>query len=1025
MAKDKKPRKNGIDKLRMVLDNTSFKDLNPEDEKHLIALKQRLNEKESKRVIFYKPHDKKDDETEVDPLRPKVVIHLRKEEKKLVEFPELKSEQKTKERQEDLIEIIKIEVSGPEFVKVKPKRIGKKEEIQNESSKENEFITVKPPKEKTKQAEEKIELLPEWQPVEPKEETIEEAPSIEKQVSVEKSEVHGVCRACGSKLEKDDIFCSNCGLKIEIEFEKVEEKSTEVSVEPEEPAETVFTPDIIDESELDKKIESFKDLESIDKETAVLLYDSGYTSIDTLKIATIKDLAKIKGIKRKTAKKIKKELEAKTEWKIIPEEKNDTDSKVISFKETIYCKSCGSALEEGMVFCPECGKNLNDVEKEEETVINPESKPEETTEKNLPEEPLTEKEEDSNEIKIEAFNDLNSVDEKTAVLLYDNGYTSFDLLKDVEYKDLVKINGMKRKTAKKIKKELDEKTKETLDVEPIPIEESAEGKITEDQIPEEEIIPKETKIEVFKDINSIDEKTAILLYDNGYTTSDILKNVEYKDLVKIKGIKRKTAKEIKKELEEKIQEAADLKPIQIGESAEGEIKGDQVKEETKFEDEKNPISAVELSSKTSEWAPVEEETELKEKEEEEPQSFETFEDLTIKTEPFQEIECIDEKTAVLLYDNGFISVDMLKLATIKDLVKIKGIKRKTAKEIKKELETKAELEQEETVFEEEPADIEEQDFITHETKEEKEEDFQKQVKITAFDEIESIDEETAILLYDNGLTSVDVLKTADLEDISKIKGIKKRLAKKILKELEQKFPEEESVLLKEEKDEEIFEEDEFFEETDSEILDEKIKKHDEKSGETTPELFLEEKEIDEDFPEIKPDDEPTYDGVFKEISSIDEKISKLLINNGIDSIETLNEKTIKELTKIRGIKRKIAKKIKKDVEEYTNIKNLQKEEKYSIEENPFINEEDFDEGEQWESIDKEKTKKARKKEIQGFQHGDFTLYEKEFITKKGNKRIVRFFSKGEPEDVTPIKLPKGYEVKENKKTGVPYIRKKK
>jgi len=1023
MPKDKKSKKNGIDKLRMVLDNASFKELNPEDEKHLIALKQRLIEKENKKVI-YKSSEKKDEETEVDPLKPKVVIHQRKEEKKLVKFQELKPEQKIKETKEDLIEIKKIEVSGPEFVKVKPKKIEKKEKIQDESPKEKEFIMVESPEEKTEQKEEKIELLPEWKPVEPSEPLTEETPSAEKQVPVKKSEDTAFCRECGSKLEKDHIFCSNCGLRIEIEFEKVEEKPEEVSVEPEAPTETESAPEIIDEGELAKKIEAFKDLECIDKETSILLYDNGYTSIDTLKIATIKDLAKIKGIKRKTAKKIKKELEAKTEWEVIPEGKNDTDSQVISFKETIYCKSCGCALEDDMVFCPECGKSLNEAEKKEEAIITPEPQPKETIEEKLPDKPLAEKE-DTNEIKIEAFKELNSIDEKTAVLLYDNGYTSFDLLKNTEYKDLVKINGMKRKTAKKIRKELDEKIQEAVDTEEIPIGETLEVEITEDKIPEEETIPQETKIEAFKDLNSIDEKTAVLLYDNGYTTIDTLKNVEYKDLVKTKGLKRKTAKKIREELDEKIQEAADLKPIPIGETAEKEITEDQVKENTKFEDEKNPVSPVELSSKTSEWAPVEEEAELKEKKEEEPQSWEAFEDLSTKTEPFQDIECIDEETAVLLYDNGFISLDMLKLATIKDLAKIKGIKRKTAKKIKKELEAKTELEKEETVFEEEPAYIEEQKFITHETGEEKEDDSEKRVKIAAFDEIENIDEETAILLYDNGFTSLDLLKTAELKDIKKIKGIKKRHAKKILKELEEKFPVEESILI-EEKDEEIFEEDEFFEETDSEILDEKISEHDdEKPKETTPELFLEEEELDEDVPEIKPDNEAARDYVFKEISSIDEKISRLLIENGIDSIEELNDKTIKELTKIKGIKRKIAKKIKKDVEEHINVKNLQKEKKYSIEENPFINEGDFDEGEEWESVNKEKPKKARKKETRGFQHGDFTLYEKEYTTKKGNKRIVRFFSKGEPEDVTPIKLPKGYEVKENKKTGVPYIRKKK
>jgi hypothetical protein len=40
------------------------------------------------------------------------------------------------------------------------------------------------------------------------------------------------------------------------------------------------------------------------------------------------------------------------------------------------------------------------------------------------------------------------------------------------------------------------------------------------------------------------------------------------------------------------------------------------------------------------------------------------------------------------------------------------------------------------------------------------------------------------------------------------------------------------------------------------------------------------------------------------------------------------------------------------------------------------------------------------------------------------KRIIHFFSKDTPEDSTPSPLPKDYEVRVNKKTVVPYIRKK-
>jgi NAD-dependent DNA ligase len=61
-------------------------------------------------------------------------------------------------------------------------------------------------------------------------------------------------------------------------------------------------------SDLGIKVDAFKGIESVDDETAALIYDNGFTSIEDLKNATAKDLIKIKGIKRKKAKKIIKEL---------------------------------------------------------------------------------------------------------------------------------------------------------------------------------------------------------------------------------------------------------------------------------------------------------------------------------------------------------------------------------------------------------------------------------------------------------------------------------------------------------------------------------------------------------------------------------------------------------------------------------------------------------------------------------------------------------------------------------------------
>ena len=56
-------------------------------------------------------------------------------------------------------------------------------------------------------------------------------------------------------------------------------------------------------------------------------------------------------------------------------------------------------------------------------------------------------------------------------------------------------------------------------------------------------------------------------------------------------------------------------------------------------------------------------------------------------------------------------------------------------------------------------------------------------KINAFKEIVTIDEDTAILLYNNGYTSVESLKYIKYRDLSKNTGVKKRLAKKIIEEI--------------------------------------------------------------------------------------------------------------------------------------------------------------------------------------------------------------------------------------------------
>jgi len=60
-----------------------------------------------------------------------------------------------------------------------------------------------------------------------------------------------------------------------------------------------------------------------------------------------------------------------------------------------------------------------------------------------------------------------------------------------------------------------------------------------------------------------------------------------------------------------------------------------------------------------------------------------------------------------------------------------------------------------------------------------------------------------------------------------------------------------------------------------------------------------------------------------------------------------------------------------------------------------------------------------------YKHGEYLLYKKEIEISKNKKRTIHFFSKENPEVGKPVALPKGYDVKINKKTKVPYLKKRK
>jgi len=362
-----------------------------------------------------------------------------------------------------------------------------------------------------------------------------------------------------------------------------------------------------------------------------------------------------------------------------------------------------------------------------------------------------------------------------------------------------------------------------------------------------------------------------------------------------------------------------------------------------YDEESVKTSPVDLSKKTSEWIPLEEEVDL---------------ERDKKIEIFKELHSIDEETAVLLYNAGYTSIDALCAATIKDLTEVNGIKKRKAKKILKEIEKKLLPPIEEETFEE--YETEEPEEKIEEYKEpiiEEEETLEQQEKIQIFNDFNSIDEETGTILYNNGYTTIDSLKELTIKTLKDI-GVKKRKAKKIFKEIEKKLlpPIEE----------------ETFEEYETEEPEEKIEEYKEPIIEE--EESIEEEKRETDVSEIKAEG---IEDQFKEINSIDDKISNLLLENGIASIQDLNNMTIKELTKIKGIKKKVAKKIKKEINEH--LEKIPEDA-----EKPFISEADFEGGDEWESIPEEELKKGPI-----FKHREYKLYEKEIFTKSGNKRVQR------------------------------------
>jgi len=147
--------------------------------------------------------------------------------------------------------------------------------------------------------------------------------------------------------------------------------------------------------------------------------------------------------------------------------------------------------------------------------------------------------------------------------------------------------------------------------------------------------------------------------------------------------------------------------------------------------------------------------------------------------------------------------------------------------------------------------------------------------------------------------------------------------------------------------------------------------------------------------------------VFASVNHIDQNTALLLYHHDIKTMEDLRKTSLESLKDIDGINDEKAEhifhEINQDRENTSSEDELKKEEPSSHQ------------GSEGKASDAKHEKPYR--------YGAYSLYEKEISIGDDKNRIVHFFSKNPPEDSKPSFLPPGYEVKVNRKTGVPFIKK--
>jgi hypothetical protein len=164
---------------------------------------------------------------------------------------------------------------------------------------------------------------------------------------------------------------------------------------------------------------------------------------------------------------------------------------------------------------------------------------------------------------------------------------------------------------------------------------------------------------------------------------------------------------------------------------------------------------------------------------------------------------------------------------------------------------------------------------------------------------------------------------------------------------------------------------------------------------------------------------------FSGIKCIDDTTAELLYKHGYFSIENLQDTTVDDLVQIPGINRKLARQIKKEIDEqvietetseFISKKHKKTKKKEKKKPAPAHTTE-------WEpSVSQEKQQKAPSPPICTYK--EYTLYRRKTRRQDGKKSRFHYFAKRKSVKGSPAPLPEGYHIVVNKKNGVPYLKKK-